>query len=72
MKRNTRERNGGLHEVPCEGTACDTDWDSAMESKNDFKKCKKHERQSNWKAKVLHGHQAGKQKIQRTSSNGCG
>ena len=32
-----------------------TDWEAAIESKNDFKKRKKQERQNNWKAKMLHG-----------------
>ena len=37
------------------GTDEVTDWEAAIESKNDFKKRKKHERQNNWKAKTLHG-----------------
>ena len=32
-----------------------TNWEAAVESKHEFKKRKKHERQSNWKAKILHG-----------------
>ena len=31
------------------------DWGAAIESKNDFKKRRKLERQNNWKAKMLHG-----------------
>ena len=32
-----------------------TNWEAAVESKHEFKKRTKHERQSNWKAKILHG-----------------
>lgn len=32
-----------------------TSWEAAVESRHEFKKQKKRERQSNWKAKILHG-----------------
>ena len=32
-----------------------SNWEAAAESKHEFKKRKKHERKSNWKAKILHG-----------------
>ena len=42
----------------------DNNNNSEHESKNTFKKRKKHERQSNWKAKIVHGQSSsGRQKV---------